>query len=89
MRRAYAKKRDLSEPAIVAALESIGAKVYRELPVDLLVHFRGRFYCLEVKTPTPSGKTPKDKRQIAQNEFIELTGTPVVATPEAALEALA
>lgn len=32
----YAKKRDLSEPAIVEALEARGFEIHKSLPVDLL-----------------------------------------------------
>jgi hypothetical protein len=84
--RRYAAKRDFSEPEIVKALEEVGAKVYRKLPIDLLVYFRGRFHCLEVKTPGEpkhSSKRCKD-----QDAFIAETGTPIVKTPEEAIVAL-
>jgi hypothetical protein len=45
----YAKSRDLNEPAIVAALEAIGATVVRTDAIDLIVGFRGRTFLLEVK----------------------------------------
>lgn len=81
MRRAL--KRDLSEAAIVQALEQVGALVYRmHTPADLLVQFRRIWYVLEVKTP----KARRDKRQVEQERFIALTGTPRVRTPEAALQ---
>jgi hypothetical protein len=80
MRRAA--KRDLAEPSIVEALERIGAKVYRALPVDLLVFHRGRFTCLEVKTP---GLSEHKTERKAQREFIAETGCPVVKTAEEAL----
>ena len=84
MRRAA--KRDLSEPAIVDALQKLGALVYRELPVDLLVFYRGRFMVLECKT---EGQ-PKHsrKRCKGQDDFIKATGCPVVKTPEMALTAV-
>lgn len=38
-------KRDANEPAVVAALEAAGAKVWRlSQPLDLLVGAQGRFY---------------------------------------------
>jgi len=46
-------KRDRSERPIIQALEAVGAEVWqvsgKGLP-DLLVRFRGHFYCGEVKT---------------------------------------
>ena len=48
------KRRDGNEPAIVAALEAIGAQVWRlhEPGVgDLLVRWRGQLFCFEVKGP--------------------------------------
>jgi hypothetical protein len=84
MRRAA--KRDLAEPQIVEALEKIGAKVYRQLPVDLLVFFRDRFYCLEVKTP---GEPNHSKgRCEGQDEFIKITHCPIVKTELQAIAAI-
>lgn len=46
----YAKKRDASEPEIVAALLQCGFSVERlDRPVDLLVGFRGRTFVVECK----------------------------------------
>ena len=57
----YARSRDTTEPAIVAALEKIGATVVRTNEIDLIVGFRGRTFLLECKgTRTP--KTPFQKR---------------------------
>lgn len=85
----YARERDISEPDIVKALRKAGFRVWRELPVDLIV-FRPDVgvRLLENKTPTPTGKRRKRKDQKAQDEFIRLTGTPVALTPEDALKAL-
>ena len=83
-----AAKRDLAEPSVVEALEAAGYMVWRELPCDLLVFRAGRFYCLEVKTATKSGKTPIRKDRAKQNSFCELTGTPRVTSAEMALRAL-
>lgn len=48
----YAKKIDANQPAIVEALEAVGAKVWAiGDPLDLLVAFREVFYILEVKMP--------------------------------------
>jgi hypothetical protein len=86
MRRA--KKRDESEKAIVDALRNAGAMVFRELPCDLLIYHKGRFMLMECKTPTKTGKQRKRKDQRLQQQFLELTKTPVVLTPFEALLAL-
>lgn len=60
----FAKKRDANEPAIVDALEAVGAVVVRismmDVP-DLLVGFRGDNFMLEVKNgkakPSPGQST--------------------------------
>ena len=84
MRRAA--KRDLSEPSIVGALEQVGATVYRQLPVDLLVCFRGVWTPMECKTPGGSGVRASQK---AQRAFLALhPEVPVVYDPEAAVAAL-
>lgn len=80
----HASHRDLVEPEIVNALEAIGAQVWRKLPADLLVYRLGRFYVLEVKDP----KARKDKRQKAQQAFLDLTHTPIVRTADDALRAV-
>jgi hypothetical protein len=83
MRRAA--KRDASEVAIVDALRQAGYWVYRMIqPCDLLVYRSGRWWVLEVKLP---GARPR-KDQEAQQEFLRLTGTPIVRTPEEALRAV-
>lgn len=54
----HAKRRDVNEPAIVAALERAGACVAKlgdaGVP-DLLVAYRGTMYLLEVKNPDAKG----------------------------------
>lgn len=51
-----AAKRDTAEPAIVDALQKMGASTYRlSKPVDLAVGYRGKTYLVEVK----SGKAGK------------------------------
>ena len=52
MRLSRANSRDGNEQAIVQALRSAGASVFRlDRPVDLLVGFRGATKLLEVKDP--------------------------------------
>ena len=86
----YAKRRDLAEAPIVQALEAVGALVFRlDVPCDLLVLFRGRWHTLEVKTPRgKASRTKQDRRQQAQRDFLYLTGTPIVKTPQEALQAV-
>jgi hypothetical protein len=80
-----ANRRDQNEKGIVDALRAVGALVFRlDLPCDLLVFHRGKWHCLEIKTE--KGKT--ETKQESQREFLLLTGTPVVRTPEAALRAI-
>lgn len=81
----YNPKRDAAEQAIVDALEKVGVHVWRlDTPADLLCWRLGKFYVLEVKDP----RARKDKRQVDQIEFLELTRAPVVRTPEQALRAV-
>ena len=91
MRRAA--KVDASQPGIVDALEDAGYRVeIIGLPVDLAVlipRTTGVFQMLECKTLTKSGKVPKDKRQQDQQQFLEETGTPIVGTPQQALDVMA
>lgn len=90
----YAAKRDECEPAIYDALIAAGFDVLRSAkPADLHVrrawYPRGLNILLECKRL--HGKAQKmrvDKRQTAQNAFIERGGAIRVGTPEAALEAL-
>lgn len=85
----YARKRDESEADIVEALEKAGFRVWRELPVDLLLYRPDTgIRLLENKTPTKTGKRRKRTDQKAQDDFIKLTGTPVALTPEDALRKL-
>jgi hypothetical protein len=86
----YAVRRDKAEPAIIQALEQVGAEVWPlDQPVDLLVRFRQQWHLLEVKTPRgKKGVARIDKRQEAQINFIESTRTPIVKTPIEALRAI-
>lgn len=87
----YALKVDTTQRDIIEALEKVGARVeVIGKPVDLLIYFRGRFSVMEVKTPY-GVRNPKPrirKEQVAQNEFIQATGCPVVSSPTEALLAL-
>lgn len=78
MRRAVGgKKRDASEASIVAALRAIGARVEYlsgERAPDILVHFRGIWTPLEVKSA-------KGKQTPSQRE----TQYRIVRTPQEAL----
>lgn len=81
----YARRRDAAEPGIVSALQAVGAHVERlHEPVDLLVHFRGTWRLLEVKTP----KKARDKRQQKQADFCAEFRIPYVRTPAEALRAI-
>lgn len=60
----YAKRRDASEPAIVAALEKIGCGVIRLDEIDLLVGYRGRNVLIECK----SGDKPPSARKLTPNQ---------------------
>lgn len=86
----YAVRRDKAEPAIVQALEQVGAEVWPlDQPVDLLVRFRKQWHLLEVKTPQgKAGNARQDKRQQVQINFLQSTGTPIVKTPAEALRAI-
>ena len=82
-------KRDASESDIVKALKKAGFRVWTRLPVDLLVYRPDTgIRLLENKTPTKTGKRRKRKDQQDQDEFIQLTGTPVALTAEEALRKL-
>lgn len=91
----WAAKTDTSQQQIIDGLRTYGVHVWSiGKPVDLLCwHSRwgpGNFKLLEVKTPQGKRK-PKpriDKRQQAQNEFLALTGTPIVTDLFTALAAL-
>lgn len=83
-------RKDLSEPAIVDALEKAGFKVWDKLPCDLLTwRIDKGFKPVECKTPYGlQGKRKIDKRQVKQIEFLQITGCPIALTPEQALRAV-
>ena len=63
--RKYGNQRDANEPEIIAALEKVGASVYPlDLPLDLLVGYRGKTYLVEVKSE-------KGRYTEGQEEFME------------------
>lgn len=90
----WATKRDAAEPPIIDALERAGFEVWPvDEPCDLLCRKRdwapGLFQALEVKTGRGKKQiVAKDKRQQAQQTFIQTTGTPIVRTPLEALKAI-
>jgi hypothetical protein len=71
MRKAYAKARDANEPEIIAALEKIGCMVYcLDMPLDLLVGYRGRNFLIEVKIE--ERRNHADKHTDFQKDFFGL-----------------
>lgn len=87
----YAKKKDLTQDAIVKAIRGAGWFVWvLDKPVDLLCWRPDRgFRLLESKSKRKKdGKAVLDKRQKDQMFFCEFTGTPYVTTPEEALKEL-
>jgi hypothetical protein len=83
MRVGQARKRDSNEPDIVKGMRKFGALVWQlsgpGVP-DLLAHFGGRWYVLDVKSP--KGKeTPKQKESWQGR-------VPIVETLDEAIEVL-
>lgn len=79
-------KRDGNEPVIVKALEARGVIVERlDKPVDLLCRYRGRVFLAEVKAEGAY----RDKRQVAQNEFVDLWQVPILRTLDDVVEVVA
>lgn len=77
-------KRDANEPEIVSALRSIGCDVFLiDLPVDLIVGYRGRTVLLEVKAP--GGRLTKGQKEFFETYRGEAY---VVRTPERAIEVM-
>jgi hypothetical protein len=77
-RQGWNLKRDLAEPAIVEAAEGVGAKCWRVSGKgcpDLIVRYKGAYFCGEVKT----GKAKETKNQ---GEF------PIWRTPDDVLQAI-
>ena len=87
----FAKRTDTTQAEIVEALRKCGYSCYViGWPCDLLVYRADiGFRALEVKTPNrKDGSYRPRKDQATQRAFVELTGTPVVTTPQQALDAL-
>jgi hypothetical protein len=62
-------RRDANEPAIVKALEKVGALVKRISAAgvaDLLVLYKGRIFLLEVKMPKTGRMTPAQQETTAE-----------------------
>lgn len=89
----HAARVDSAQQPIVDAIEAAGWMAWKiRLPCDLMCwHKRHDIWQpLEVKSVRKkNGEHTQDKRQQAQIEFLETTGTPVVTTPEEAILALA
>ena len=90
----YAAKRDISEAPIIEALEKAGYDVWQlDYPCDLACRKdywpKGVVQFLECKTGRGKAlRTHQDPRQATQAAFLERSGTPVVKTPEEALDAV-
>lgn len=73
----HAKSRDANEPAIVKALELVGALVIRQdEPTDLLVGYGDTWYLIEVKLPLgpKGGKKGRDLTDKQEKFFDECGG---------------
>lgn len=85
----HAAKRDLTEPAIVAALEAHGVTVFRVSDAgipDLLCAYRGQWVVMEVKSP--GGGLTKAQKAFVSKSASAGVRIPVVQTPEEALAAM-
>jgi len=83
----YARKRDMSENAIVKTLRMVGCDVQVGTDTDLYVKCpRGVGYLIECKTPGPTEK----RRQPIQKRLAEIFGSQykVCKTPAEALTAI-
>ena len=81
----YAARADDTQKPIVSALREVGAKVLhiRE-PFDILVHYRGKLYMMDCKTPkSKAGAIRKKPSQLK----LEAEGWPVLypRSPEEAV----
>jgi hypothetical protein len=87
----YARKVDLAQPAIVAALEAVGCRVLdlswvgRGVPDLHVVCPRRRLYWMEVKNPRPANSKAKDDRTDAEIKMATVIPIHVVRTPADAL----
>ncbi|MGQ0836341.1 MAG: hypothetical protein ACT4O5_15755 [Gammaproteobacteria bacterium] len=81
----YATRRDDNEPAVVHALEKVGAKVERlKWPCDLAVKFRDRHFLIEVHNPESKYR----KRSKKQLDALAKLGIPMVRSADEALQAV-
>lgn len=80
-----AKRRDMTERAIIDGLRQLGFQVRQQDFPDLLVRRRstGQVFLLEVE-----GVTKNRKREQTQLDFIQSWGIPIVRDLEAALIAM-
>jgi len=87
-----AKARDANEAEIVRALRDVGAGVFPlDLPLDLLVAWRGKTMLMEVKLPVgPEGGDSHSRLRPGQQRFIATWPgqVAVVRTPAEALAAI-
>jgi hypothetical protein len=89
MSRFTIHRKDNSKDAIVAALKAVGVGVWLiGRPVDALLFYKRQWIPMEFKTPQKNGKRRIRKDQQEQEEFIRLTGCPVVTTADEAFRAL-
>jgi len=80
----WAAKRDVAEPAIIEALEAVGAQVEQiDYPCDLIVRYRGGLTLLEVDRANKY-----EKRKPKQAAFLRDWCVPKVKTPAQALAAI-
>lgn len=83
----HAARSDENQPQIIEALRNAGAKVYHiRQPLDLLVAFRGKFYVMEVKTPT--GTLSPSQKDVIQEMAYAGCWPNLVRSPEDALRAI-
>lgn len=71
----YAMRRDANEPAIVEALQLVGAAVQQLDPPlpDLLVSFRGELHLVEVKDHDPNERAKPVRRNTLEGPMQALT----------------
>lgn len=87
MPRYTVHQKDSTQDAIVAALEDAGWQVFTRMPCDLFAYKSGVWKALECKPARNKKGEPKlRKEQAKQAKFLADTNTPVVVTPEQALE---
>ena len=84
----FAKRRDVNEPDIVAALRKVGAVSWPlDTPCDRLVGFRGRWVTLEIKDgrkpPSARALTPAEVEFMAQCDYYHLPHYVVTSIAEA------